>query len=199
MENNGSFVENIADASCSRWSGGCTYELAIGPEGTSYGARDFEWRVSSASVELEESVFTDLPDYERWILTLDGDLELVHDGGAPVRLSPFTPHRFDGASHTRSAGRVRDFNLMLRKGVCRGGLRVFTLRKGERIVPALPAGAAGARRHLLLFCADGSCIAESGEGEGVCRRGDYVSTDRDIAVRNGGSDRAIVVMACIYY
>ena len=42
-----------ADYRSSRWSGGTTTELAIAPAGADYGARDFLWRVSSATVELE--------------------------------------------------------------------------------------------------------------------------------------------------
>ena len=39
-----------------RWSGGITTQLAIWPEGADYGARKFDWRISSAVVEDEESV-----------------------------------------------------------------------------------------------------------------------------------------------
>ena len=58
--------------SVSSWSGGTTTQLAIEPENAEYKDRDFLWRVSSATVALEESVFTPLPDYERLIMTLEG-------------------------------------------------------------------------------------------------------------------------------
>ena len=47
----------------------------------------------------------------------------THDGGGPLRLEPFQAHAFDGGAATVSTGRCRDFNLMLRKGRCRGTLR----------------------------------------------------------------------------
>ena len=83
---------NQTDYATSLWSGGTTTEIGIGPEGACYQDRSFLWRISSAAVELEESTFTSLPDYERWILTLDQPITLQHNGGEPVALPPFAPH-----------------------------------------------------------------------------------------------------------
>ena len=58
------------------WSGGTTTQLAIAPEGAVYADRKFLWRLSSAQVELEHSDFTPLPDYDRLISVLKGELEL---------------------------------------------------------------------------------------------------------------------------
>ena len=60
------------DFETSRWAGGITTQLAIGPAGAQYPNRDFLWRISSAQVELEHSVFTNLPDYHRFLTVLDG-------------------------------------------------------------------------------------------------------------------------------
>ena len=79
------------------WSGGKTTQIAIAPEGASYGDRDFLWRVSSATVETEESDFTLLPDYRRLICALEGTMVLRHGEGAPLRLEPYRIHSFDGA------------------------------------------------------------------------------------------------------
>ena len=134
----------------SRWSGGETTELAIWPRGAVYGRRDFLFRVSSATVELEESTFTALPDYERRIATLEGSIRLIHDGGRPLVLAPFQVHAFDGGSETVSFGRCRDFNLMLRKGRAAGSLTALT--SGETPLP-MPLKADWA----LLYCAEGRC------------------------------------------
>ena len=48
------------DFQTSHWAGGVTTQLAIGPQGTHYADRDFLWRISSAQVELDHSVFTHL-------------------------------------------------------------------------------------------------------------------------------------------
>ena len=78
----------------SAWSGGTTTQLAIYPENAVYADRDFLWRVSSATVDLEDSDFTPLPDYDRLIATLEGEIVLTHNGGAPLRLRPPRhPHR----------------------------------------------------------------------------------------------------------
>ena len=67
------------DHKTTEWSGGLTTELSIAPEGSVYADRDFMWRLSSATVELEESDFTSLPDYDRIIMTLKGDISLSHN------------------------------------------------------------------------------------------------------------------------
>ena len=54
-----------ADDVTTQWSGGATTQLAIAPKGAVYADRDFLWRLSSATVELDESDFTPLPAYDR--------------------------------------------------------------------------------------------------------------------------------------
>ena len=138
-----------ADYTTSRWSGGTTTELLIRPRGAVYGQRDFLCRVSSATVELDESTFTALPDYDRLIATLEGTITLVHDDGAPLVLAPYQVHAFDGGSKTVSFGRCRDFNLMLRKGQATGSLRALTC---DGPCPLSPAA-----QTALLYCAEGAC------------------------------------------
>lgn len=138
----------------SRWSGGETTELLIRPRGAVYGQRAFLCRVSSATVELEESAFTALPDYDRLIATLEGTITLTHDGGAPLVLAPYEVHAFDGGSETLSRGRCRDFNLMLRKGRAAGSLRPLTAG-GSCVLDAAAAIA-------LLYCAEGRCTVTVG-------------------------------------
>ena len=66
-----------ADYVTTQWSGGATTQLAIAPKGAVYADRDFLWRLSSATVELDESDFTPLPAYDRVISTLRGDMVLA--------------------------------------------------------------------------------------------------------------------------
>ena len=104
----------------SSWSGGTTTQVGIAPAGAVYASRDFMWRVSSATVDLEVSDFTALPDYDRLISTLEGEIDVTHNGGEAIHLAPYHIHAFDGGWETRSVGKCRDFNLMTRKGVCTG-------------------------------------------------------------------------------
>jgi uncharacterized protein len=49
----------------SSWSGGTRTQLAIYSETANYEARNFKWRISTASIDVEESQFTLLPGYRR--------------------------------------------------------------------------------------------------------------------------------------
>ena len=146
----------------SAWSGGTTTQLAIFPPEAKYTERDFLWRVSSAAVALEESDFTALPDYERLISTLEGEIVLSHNGGAPVRLRPFEVHAFSGADATHSRGRCTDFNLMLRRGRATGSMEA--LRLTDKPVP-LPSPSKG--EWLLLYCAEGAAAVRRADAEGA--------------------------------
>lgn len=99
----------------STWSGGTTTELFLYPENGSYAHRDFLFRISSATVDLEESEFTLLPGVERYITPLSGSFTLAHPGTFPVSLSPpAAPYRFWGDVPTHCVGKATDFNLMLK-------------------------------------------------------------------------------------
>ncbi|WP_301110002.1 HutD family protein [Sporosarcina sp.] len=108
------------------WSGGDTTQLAIYPEDAQYTQQNFKWRISTAVVEAEESVFTPLPTIDRLIMVIDGEMTLKHEGHHHVHLTPYEQDRFNGGWTTRSYGKVRDFNLMLAKG-CNGELEAITV------------------------------------------------------------------------
>jgi len=111
----------------SKWSGGTTTELCIYPENSEYQNRDFTWRISSATVDLETSKFTTLSDYDRIIMVLKGKLVLQHDEGDSITLNELDQYKFDGNANTESKGKVTDFNLMMRKGTCVGKVEVIQL------------------------------------------------------------------------
>lgn len=138
-----------SDYVTTQWSGGTTTQLAIAPKGAVYADRDFLWRLSSATVELDESDFTPLPDYDRIISTLRGDMTLTHNGGAPLMLHPYELHEFSGADETHSWARCTDFNLMLRRGAIHGSVTAH-FPQGEETL-ALHAG-----ETALLYCSEGA-------------------------------------------
>ncbi|WP_191991995.1 HutD/Ves family protein [Bacillus aerolatus] len=111
------------------WSGGITTQLAIYPEDADYNKRNFKWRISSAMVEVEESLFTSLPNIWRLIMVIDGEMVLEHEGHHRVLLKPYEQDSFSGGWTTRSIGKVRDFNLMLAEG-CSGELKAINIEKG---------------------------------------------------------------------
>ena len=180
-----------ADYVRSAWSGGATTQLAIFPPDARYADRDFLWRVSSASVELEASDFTPLPDYDRLIATLRGEIVLTHNGGAPVTLKPFRVHAFSGGDATRSLGRCTDFNLMLRRGRAEGGMEaLFPDPEGVAFDP-------GRQGRALLYCAEGSCVAVLDEEQVRLQAGESLLLSPPQRVVLRGDDGPAVVMACL--
>lgn len=154
------------DYRTSQWSGGTTTELGIAPEGSVYADRDFLWRLSSATVDLEESTFTSLPDYNRLIMTLKGGIRLAHNGGEWIELPEFTVHAFDGGDDTVSLGKVVDFNLMMRKGKCTGAVVPFqTAQTTEGTVKELLGQDLQNYETVLLYCWEGSLKISLEDGE----------------------------------
>lgn len=148
-----------------QWSGGTTTQLAIAPKGAVYAERDFLWRLSSATVDLEESDFTALPDYHRWISTLRGDMTLTHNGGEALTLHPYDVHEFEGSDDTHSWGKCKDFNLMLRKEKADGSIRSIRV-SGGAFSFRTPAQA---NSMTLLYCAEGNAAVRcDGKLLGVC-------------------------------
>lgn len=142
-----------------KWSGGTTVQLAIFPREASYKDRAFLWRISSAAVELESSQFTPLPDYDRFISVLQGEMALSHDNGPYFRLAPYEVHAFDGGTDTRSKGSCTDFNLMVRKGACKGDLQSLRLEAEETAaVTALSPDA-----QIVICCVQGAAVVGAGE------------------------------------
>ena len=104
-----------ADYKTSEHMGGTARELAVFPDTAEYLNRDFIWRISVDSIESEESDFSRLPDYDRVLLILEGETVLSYEGQRVARLAPLEQDRFDGSWKTRSFGKIRGFNLMVRK------------------------------------------------------------------------------------
>lgn len=109
-----------SDCKVSAWSGGSTTELLIWPPESTYAKRDFAFRISSATVDIDESEFTCLPGVVRYITPLHGGFELEHQGLSSISLKPYDIDRFSGDEKTVCRGRAVDFNLMLRG--CEGSL-----------------------------------------------------------------------------
>lgn len=107
-------VLNKLNYKTTNWSGGDTTELYIYPEDSSYQKRDFLFRLSSATVNLEKSAFTKLDGVSRKLMLLSGKMELVHKDKYNKKLTPFEQDSFMGDWETESYGKARDFNLMTR-------------------------------------------------------------------------------------
>ncbi|MCZ4318765.1 HutD family protein [Aequorivita viscosa] len=96
----------------SQWSGGSTAQLYIFPANATYAARDFELRLSTAKVEVEESTFTALSGIQRKLMILEGAISITHEGKYSEHLKPFEVDEFSGDWKTTAIGTCTDFNVM---------------------------------------------------------------------------------------
>lgn len=101
------------DFQVSDWSGGKTKQLYLFPPTGHYGKREFDYRLSTATVELAESQFSDLSGFHRILMSLDHTLHL-HNASRQEEtvLAPFTPYFFEGSDSITSRGTCTDFNLI---------------------------------------------------------------------------------------
>ena len=96
----------------STWSGGRTTELFIFPTGANYKKKNFDFRLSTATVEVEQSEFTSLPNISRKLMILDGKIILSHKNRDSKEMNKFDMASFEGDWETSSVGKCTDFNLM---------------------------------------------------------------------------------------
>ncbi len=119
-----------------QWSGGKTTELYLYPSDGSYADRRFQFRISSASVDLPESRFTRLDGVTRYLTPLCEGFFLKRNGHWR-----FLPKGdvlcFSGEEDILCRGSGRDLNLML-KGA-RGEMRI------------LPTGDHALTLHAFIF------------------------------------------------
>lgn len=135
----------------SKWSGGTTTQLFISPEGATLTERNFDWRISSAVVESEESDFSLFEGYERILIPLEGKLEMEHqtpNGIIHQNVAAFQLARFSGSWPTKAKGKLTDFNLIFKPNY---HPKVHATRFEEQTTGVLDE-AIGA-----LFLLEGSC------------------------------------------
>ncbi|MDF2521339.1 MAG: hypothetical protein K0R84_1967 [Clostridia bacterium] len=123
----------------SRWAGGTTTQLVIYPEDAGYTDRSFQWRLSTARVELEESAFTSLHGFDRILMVLEGELTVVHEGQHTAHLKQYGQDSFKGGWSTVSYGKARDFNLMMKEGLT-GSLKHCRISPAESLAVRHDAG-----------------------------------------------------------
>lgn len=114
-----------------KWSGGTTTQLAIYPKNAEYKERNFQFRISTATVETEESTFTQLPGVSRILMILNGEIRIEHTDHHSKTLKKFEQDEFSGNWDTKSYGKATDFNVMT-IGNTFGDIEAITLQKDEK-------------------------------------------------------------------
>ncbi|QHI72992.1 HutD/Ves family protein [Aminipila terrae] len=165
------------DYKIGKWSGGITTELAIYPENFLYNQRKFIWRLSSASVDVEKSDFTPLPDYDRVLIVLHGEVVLSHKKKRVIRLAQYEQDRFSGTYKTRSFGKITDFNLMVRKGN-QGFAQVITLTK-ESVSVQVEIMEGYKKMSHGFYCAEGKCKVNFHKEECLLEAGELLIINSD--------------------
>ncbi|MDF2545937.1 MAG: hypothetical protein K0R93_835 [Anaerosolibacter sp.] len=189
-----------------KWTGGTTTQLAIFPKGAVYSERNFKWRLSSAKVEVDESVFTSLPNIHRIIMIIEGELILEHEGHHKSNLKPFDQDHFHGSWKTKSFGKVTDFNLMMTEG-CEGELEAVHLEKSQSKSISLDKYKGFLENAQAIYCVNGQVKIEiSTDDMIILYPGDILlatykdaMTDLNLKISNEGESKADLIRASIRY
>ncbi|MDF2698869.1 MAG: hypothetical protein K0Q49_425 [Haloplasmataceae bacterium] len=158
----------------SKWSGGTTTQLAIYPKSALYSERNFKWRLSSAKVELEETIFTSLPNFKRIIMIIEGKLILEHVGYHKSILKSFDQDFFSGNWMSKSFGKVTDFNLMMSED-CDGELEAIHLEKDQSYLISINNKKEYLHNLQAIYCIHGQVRIEiSSNDEIILYEGDII-------------------------
>lgn len=151
------------------WSGGTSTQLYIYPETGDYGLRRFDFRLSTAKVEVEKSDFTPLPGISRKIMILDGQIEISHQNHYKKELKAFDVDEFEGEWQTSSVGTCTDFNLMT-KGKTKGELSSLTLLRKQTTDFAIT----DKHTKILIYLYSGKLFFTSEENEYSLNQGELL-------------------------
>lgn len=148
-------ILNPTDFKTSTWAGGTTTQLYISPLDSNYLERSFDYRISSARIEIEASNFTSLPAVQRKLMILDGEITIKHQNQYSKKLKAFDQDSFDGSWNTSTIGKCTDFNVMT-TGNKQSKLFSEHLSKNEKSTISFEKN----WKTLLIFVLNGECEIE---------------------------------------
>jgi environmental stress-induced protein Ves len=171
---------------CATWSGGTTTQLFIYPQNETYSALNFDFRISTATVEVETSTFTQLPGVRRTLMVLEGTMELHHQHHHTKQLNKFDIDEFMGDWQTNSNGKCTDLNLMCR-GNSTGQMRGFSLATDTNQTYTIPPNSMS-----FLYCVNGqltisvhSSTADTDHFNETITTGDFLAITPDFSQEIG--------------
>ncbi|MBI9059585.1 HutD family protein [Labilibaculum sp. DW002] len=141
-----------------KWSGGTSTELLIYPPNSDYKQGNFDFRLSTATVEVEKSNFTSLPGISRKLMILEGEIEITHENQYRKKLAKFDIDSFEGDWKTSSIGKCVDFNLMTR-GNTNGELTAISIAAKEKVQCQIE----DTIEHLVLYILTGAVLVHTNE------------------------------------
>lgn len=149
------------------WNGGKTFQYCIQPPESDYADKNFIYRISSATIEIDESYFTQFIGYNRYLVMLDNSLQIRHNGIAKS-FKPLEIFKFDSNDEVVSYSKGSDFNLMISKDTD------FPLIRIDSGLIKLK------RRRTLLFCLS-DCILSINNSDFYINKKDLVILDNDLS------------------
>lgn len=155
------------------WSGGLTSELFIFPLNSNYKELNFEFRLSTATIEVDTSIFTKLPNVKRTLMVLDGTLELHHKDEHSTILNQFEKDQFMGDWETISYGQVVDFNLMINHPELNGNMSQLIIGKKKSLDLSC-------EKHAFIYVYKGSI--QINEQELQSNEGVYFDSSEQISI-----------------
>jgi environmental stress-induced protein Ves len=165
------------------WASGTSTEIFIYPSDGSFAERRFLFRISTATVEAEESTFTFFEGITRHLMILKGELELIHEGRYTKHLKAYDQDTFSGEWGTRSKGKVTDFNLML-KGGATGSLKHHPIESENPAVFVMDAD------YHFVYVAEGSVALENGD---TANTGDLIQLEGEDTLRLNGHGELVEI------
>ena len=100
-----------------------TYEYMIYPKTANYADRDFAFRISSATIEQEPSVFTQFKGYHRYLVMLDNGLDIEINQEKKV-YEQFEIMEFNSKDAVTSYTKGMDFNWMVSEKISHHQLKI---------------------------------------------------------------------------
>lgn len=108
-----------------QWSGGKTYQYYIFPLDCQYINKDFIFRVSSATIEQESSIFTKFAGFHRYLTMLNNELVLTINN-QNYHLNNNEIISFYSEDQVVSYSKGQDFNLMINQNIKDHNLEVVS-------------------------------------------------------------------------
>lgn len=154
------------DVITSKWAGGESRQYYIYPVNSSYGDRNFSFRLSMAeSYSEEEAKYSNLENYTRHLIMLEGSAHVFHKNHYDLVMEPYKDiDVFDGGWESSATGKVTDFNMMLSKA-CHGKMTVV---ENDSILKNEFCNECNRQFDLNAFyCGKGKALFELSSGEKI--------------------------------
>lgn len=160
------------------WSGGTTTELLIYPFEATAEKKDFEIRISVATVDVEESDFTPFEGYKRTLTMLQGGHELSINGEEFDKVSRLKPVHFSGLAKVKSKGKATNFNVISRSDITHSVKVIHFANKEKLRVKAAKFNRA------FYYVAEGAVKID---GQRLKKKDSFIMKDKSYVVADGNA------------